>query len=220
VRVIRAEQRFRTERADGTTWHSYSAGAHYDPTNTHFGPLIALDEHVVNPAGGFAAHRHTGVELVSYVLEGTLRHTSDGTSVAVEAGSLSHQGAGVGLVHAEVNDSSRERLRFVQMWLTGAARATSHTVISAADGLQVAVHEAHHETWCPVLARLSVLVLAAGQRLELPQGQMQVFVVAGGCELAGVALRTSDSARLEMTDDRDVVALEPGELLVWQFTRP
>ena len=74
IDVRRATNRTRIEQPGIVTWHSFSAGPHYDPSNISFGALIAHDEHLLAAAAGFPKHAHRGVDIVSWVLDGELRH--------------------------------------------------------------------------------------------------------------------------------------------------
>lgn len=118
IAVHAAARRFRTEQPGITTWHAFSSGAHYDPANLSFGPVVACDEHLLDPGAGFDRHRHARVELVTWVLDGTLRHEEPGGRQRdVVAGLAQYQAAGVGIEHAERNASPTEPLHFVQLWL-------------------------------------------------------------------------------------------------------
>lgn len=118
IQVRRAADRFRTLQSGITTWHSFSSGAHYDPDNLSFGPVVACDEHLVDPGAGFGRHPHARVELISWVLEGALRHDDGAGRVrVVVAGRAQYQLAGLGIEHTERNASDSEPLHFVQLWL-------------------------------------------------------------------------------------------------------
>jgi hypothetical protein len=118
IQVRRAADRFRTLQSGITTWHSFSSGAHYDPDNLSFGPVVACDEHLVDPCAGFARHPHARVELISWVVEGALHHDDGAGRVQVVVpGRAQYQLAGLGIEHAERNASESEPLHFVQLWL-------------------------------------------------------------------------------------------------------
>jgi mannose-6-phosphate isomerase-like protein (cupin superfamily) len=123
--IRRAVDRYRGEQPGVTSWHSFSAGAHYDADNISFGPIVGVDEHLVAPGAGFDWHAHRGVHIVSWVLEGTLRHEdSTGEVRVVEPGMLLVQATGAGIRHTETNGSDTEPLRFVQTTIVGASPAS------------------------------------------------------------------------------------------------
>ena len=194
ITVHRAAERFRTDQPGITTWHSFSSGAHYDPDNVAFGPIVACDEHVVAPRAGFARHRHARVELVSWVLGGTLRHEDDaGRAQDVEAGSAQYQLAGTGIEHVERNASTVEPLRFVQLWLLADEDAPAY----AAGAPPLA------------LRRGSVEVLRGPGEAVAPF--VHLYVASGAFEAAGVALAPGDSLRAA---SQVVTVTGSGELLV------
>jgi hypothetical protein len=118
ITIHRAAQRFRTEQPGITTWHCFSSGAHYDEQNLSFGPVVACDEHLLDPGAGFERHAHARLELISWVLEGGLGHEdSAGRIRVVVPGRAQYQLAGGGIEHSESNVSRTEPLHFVQLWL-------------------------------------------------------------------------------------------------------
>ncbi len=74
VDIRPAATRFDTELDWLDSHHSFSFGAHHDPTNTHHGLLLVLNDDVVAPGRGFGAHSHRDMEIVSWVLDGELEH--------------------------------------------------------------------------------------------------------------------------------------------------
>jgi quercetin 2,3-dioxygenase len=119
--VRRSCDRYETTQPGIRSRHCFSAGPHYDPGNTAFGSLLGVDEHEVGPGAGFGWHPHRGVEIASWVLDGTLRH-EDGTGSVelVRPGVLLRQSAAGTIRHRESNASDSQPLRFLQLtWLAG-----------------------------------------------------------------------------------------------------
>lgn len=98
--------------------HTFSSGTYYDPEWTGFGVLRVVNEHRVAPGAGLPLHRHANMEVLSYVLSGTLAHR-DGAGVErlVRAGGLQWLGAGHGVEHRDYNPSADHPLHFLQVWL-------------------------------------------------------------------------------------------------------
>lgn len=86
-----------------------------------FGALLVHNDDLVEPGEGFDMHRHRDSEIVTWVLEGRLRHRdSRGTVTELGPGEAEAISAGRGIAHAETNAAgftSRQVLRVVQMWL-------------------------------------------------------------------------------------------------------
>jgi hypothetical protein len=179
IAVLRAGERARTQADGSTSWHCFSSGAHYDPANVSFGPVIACDEHLLEPGAGFARHGHVGVELLSWVLDGALRHTDDaGREHTVRPGTLQYQRAGTGIAHAEANASDTAPLRFVQLWLLCDDGAADYAL--AAPPLQLRGGR------CAVLS-------GAGR---LGPGATFAFVARGEFRVCDETLAAGDSARV------------------------
>ena len=117
VEIRRGSTRFVEREAGRVTRHSFSFGAHYDPARLGFGPMVCHDDHLLGPGRGFDTHRHSGLEIVTYVVSGSLRHTdSTGATSVVPAGSVAVLSAGAGVEHSEVA-TDEGPCRFVQVWL-------------------------------------------------------------------------------------------------------
>jgi redox-sensitive bicupin YhaK (pirin superfamily) len=117
VEIRRAADRAVTKTAWLNSRHSFSFGDHYDPGNTHHGVLLVNNDDIVAPAAGFDTHRHHDMEIVTWVLDGSLAHRdSTGHSGVVYPGLAQRMSAGPGLSHSEKNASTTDRVRFVQMW--------------------------------------------------------------------------------------------------------
>lgn len=167
-----------------TTRHTFSSGAHYDPGNTHFGLLVAHDEHWLEPGAGFEIHAHRGLEIVTWVIDGTLLHEdSMGGRSTVRHGMVQYLSAGSGIEHAERNAGDTE-LRFVQMWLLG-GRGTPRYEIARTKTLHLPGAALH-------------VVTLDDEAAQLPDARfVHVFVATGrvAVDVAG-PLATGDAARL------------------------
>jgi len=195
IDVRRAVDRYRVEQPGVTTWHCFSAGAYYDPDNVAFGRVVACDEHILAPGAGFEPHGHAGVELVSWVLDGTLAHWDGaGRRHLIQPGHAQHQVAGAGIRHAERNASSLEPLHLVQLAVLADEAEPAYAIT------------------CPPLPLLSgrfdVLTRCRGH--VAPGALVFLFVGSGNFHVDGVDLTAGDSVRaaaaLEIDGD--------GELLV------
>ena len=99
--------------------HTFSFGQYYDPAWMGFGALRVINEDRVAPGAGFPTHGHANMEILSYVLEGSLAHRDDaGTGGGVLGpGELQWMGAGHGIRHSEYNGSDTEPVHFLQVWI-------------------------------------------------------------------------------------------------------
>ena len=100
------------------SWHSFSFADYRDPAHVHFGPLRVINEDIVQPGTGFGTHGHRDMEILTYVLSGTLRHRdSTGSSGDIRYGEVQVMSAGTGVQHSEVNPSQVETVHLLQIWI-------------------------------------------------------------------------------------------------------
>ena len=100
------------------SWHSFSFADYYDPANTRFGALRVINEDIVQPGTGFDTHGHRDMEILTYVLSGTLRHRdSMGNGGDLRYGDIQVMSAGLGVQHSEVNPSQDEAVHLLQIWI-------------------------------------------------------------------------------------------------------
>jgi redox-sensitive bicupin YhaK (pirin superfamily) len=98
--------------------HGLSFGAHYDPDRTSFGALTAHNDDVLDAGVSYGAHEHRDVEILAWVLDGTMVHTGpDGTAIAAPAGTLQHLVAGTGWHHDE-GAAPDGPVHLLQLWVT------------------------------------------------------------------------------------------------------
>ncbi len=83
-----------------------------------FRTLRVINDDVVAPSGGFGRHPHQNMEIVSWVLDGVLKHRdSTGSEGEIRPGEAQRMSAGTGIQHSEFNASATERVRFLQIWI-------------------------------------------------------------------------------------------------------
>jgi quercetin 2,3-dioxygenase len=216
--VQRSADRFVTKTRDVTTLHSFSYGAHYDPENISFGPIIAINEESVRPGAGYDLHHHADVEIVTWVLEGALAHEdTTGHRGTIEPGVAQRLSAGTGVQHAERNASRTEPLRFIQMML-----ASDHVDEPEYASADVDVQPGVLTPTVPVHAPAEFFVvhLDAGQTASVPAASRSlVHVTRGTIQLADESLEAGDQARTTGGAAYDLSASGPADALIWQLQR-
>jgi hypothetical protein len=217
VEIRRGTDRYLTRGAGFFTRHSFSFGEHYDPENVSFGPLVCHDDHRLAAGAGFEEHAHRDVDIVTWVLSGSLVHEdSEGHSSVVTPGLVQVLSAGSGVTHSEVA-GPHGPARFVQAWLTpqeaGTPPAYSVRAVELEPGrlAEVAVVGG---------ATLRVARLGAGDTVTLPdEPRHHVFVAGGALVRSSLAEPLADGDAFRITDrpGLSVTAAVPTELMVWAF---
>ena len=100
------------------TYHTFSFGEYVDPAHHQFRALRVLNEDRVQPDQGFGTHGHKEMEILTWLLAGTLAHQdSMGHRSRLQPGSAQAMSAGTGIRHSEFNGSATEPVHFLQIWL-------------------------------------------------------------------------------------------------------
>jgi quercetin 2,3-dioxygenase len=240
VDIRRADDRFKTTISWLDSKHSFSFGGHYDPANTHHGLLLVNNDDIVRPGMGFETHPHRDMEIVTWVLRGSLVHQdSTGHSGVIYPGLAQRMSAGTGILHSEKNDSWRlqgerhtEPVHFVQMWVLpdeagitpGYEQLEIGNELLTGGLVPVASGMDRHDGAAAVriknrYAALYAARLQPGESVELPDAPfLHLFVPRGSVALEDAGtLHPGDTVRFTATGGQRVTATEPAEILVWEM---
>lgn len=100
----------------------FAFNEYHDPQNICYGALRVLNDDLVQPLRGFGMHPNRDMELISYVVDGSLTHTDEqGNEETLTRGDLQCTTAGTGFQHAERNPEAEKPLRMIRMWVLPAA---------------------------------------------------------------------------------------------------
>ena len=242
VDVRRAEDRFKSRYDWLDSKHSFSFSHHYDHANTHHGLLLVNNDDIVAPGTGFDTHPHRDMEIVTWVMQGSLVHQdSEGHNGIIYPGLAQRMSAGTGILHSEKNDSWRanpaldqhtDPVHFVQMWVvpdeSGIEPGYEQLEIAPADldgqfatiatGMD-AYRDAAAIRIKNKYAALHAARLQPGQSVTLPEAPyLHLFVPRGQVTLEGAGeLLTGDAVRFTATGGQKVTATEAAEILVWEM---
>jgi redox-sensitive bicupin YhaK (pirin superfamily) len=241
IDIRRADDRFKTKIGWLDSKQSFSFSSHWDPANTHHGLLLVNNDDIVVPGMGFETHPHQDMEIVTWVLQGSLVHQdSTGHSGVIYPGLAQRMSAGTGIFHSEKNDSWRlaggpehqDPVHFVQMWVVPdeGGITPGYEQLEIEDDLlrgglvPVASGMDKHEGASAIriknrYAALHAARLGVGQSVELPEAPyLHLFVPRGTVELEGAGhLVEGDAVRFTATGGQKVTAIEPAEILVWEM---
>lgn len=241
VEIRRAADRAATRISWLDSKHSFSFSSHYDPANTHHGLLLVNNDDRVAAGTGFDTHPHRDMEIVTWVLRGSLVHQdSTGNSGVLYPGLAQRMSAGRGILHSEKNDSwtltgdpeHREPVHFVQMWvvpdesgitpgyqqleiddelLRGGLVTIASGMPEHANDTAISIHNRY--------AALHGARLQPGDSVELPHAPyLHLFVPRGEVALEGAGvLSEGDAVRLTASGGQRITATEPSEILVWEM---
>lgn len=209
IRIRRADERGHADHGWLNAYHSFSFSDYYDPRWMGYGPLRVINEDRIAPHAGFATHPHRDMEIITYVMEGALRHRdSTGGAADLKPGELQVMHAGRGIRHSETNPVGTTthllqiwiepneldvRPRYEQSTLDAAALRQGFSKVVAPIG-ETAPFQIHAD------ARLYIAWAQAGQSLDLgldPARRHYLHVAQGELQLGTEILRAGDAAMLQ-----------------------
>ncbi len=230
VEIRRAGERGYADHGWLKSYHSFSFAAYHDPEHMGFGPLRVINEDRVTGGAGFALHPHKDMEIISYVLSGSLEHRdSMGTGSVIRAGDVQRMSAGSGVLHSEYNHSPDDPVHFLQIWIEpdrrGIAPEYEQTSIAASamrGKLRLAASPDGRDGSMRINAdALMFSALVDGEErlgYEIAPGRrIYLQVVRGGLRANGVALESGDAVKIR---DEPRVSIEGGreaELLLFDL---
>lgn len=210
--------------------HSFSFGSYYNPRELGFGALRVINEDRVVPGAGFAPHSHQDMEIISYVLDGGLRHRdSTGGGSVLRPGELQLMSAGHGITHSEMNASASEPVHFLQIWIEPAERGGTPgyqqqalDATALADGFTMVAGPAGEPVPFTLRqdARLYIAWPTAGQTLHQPlDGARRYYLhqARGSARANGQTLAAGDALTLQSETQLDYQADSDGEALLFEL---
>ncbi|HSW14115.1 MAG TPA: pirin family protein [Solimonas sp.] len=226
----RGDERGHADRGWLESWHSFSFSDYYDPQRMGYGALRVINQDIIVPTAGFPPHSHSDMEIITYVLEGSIRHRdSTGGSGDLRPGELQLMHAGRGISHSEINPSTAERTHLLQIWIqpegrghapgyeqqaldAEALRRGFTTVVGpVGSGTPFQIHQD---------ARLDIAWPRAGQEMQKAlsaQRRYYLQVARGVVVVSGEQLLGGDALVLEGETGLQVRAESDAELLLFDL---
>lgn len=228
IRLRAARKRGKTDLGWLDSRHTFSFAEYHDPEQMGFRSLRVINEDRVRPGEGFGTHFHRDMEILTYILEGALRHhDSMGNGSTLQPDEIQRMSAGTGVLHSEMNASSEEPVHFYQIWILpdrpGLAPGYEQRAIPREPGrfvriagpeggeLAVSIHQD---------ASLHRAILPAGAEAEYvlgPGRHAWVQVARGRATLNGTPLLEGDGAAVSDESKISIRATEAAEILLFDL---
>lgn len=208
--------------------HTFSFGDYYDPKHMGFRTLRVINDDRVAGGGGFGTHPHRDMEIVTYMLDGSLEHRdSMGNGEVMKPGDVQRMTAGRGVTHSEVNASPDKPLRLLQIWILPEAKGLEpgyeqKSFKPNGDGLRVIVDRTGTDGALRVHQDVKLVqgVLREGHAEEyrlVPGRHAWVQVARGSVSVNGQTLEEGDGAAISSETKLDFKAVTSAEFLVFDL---
>ena len=227
IQLRPSEERGRNKLSWLDSRFTFSFDQYYDPEHMHFRALRVINEDVIAPGQGFGMHPHRDMEILTWMLDGSLEHRDSlGSGAVIRPGELQHMSAGTGVLHSEFNPSPRNPAHLLQIWILPESnglkpkyeqlafpdaelRGKFHLV--AGPEAPVTIHQD---------AKLYIARLAKGEETEhvLETGRHAwVQIARGEIRLNGKELKAGDGAATSKESRIRVAAQEDSEILLFDL---
>ena len=211
------------------SYHTFSFADYHDANWLGFRTLRVINDDLIMPGMGFGTHPHRDMEIISFVLKGSLAHRdSMGNGRVIGAGEFQYMSAGSGVQHSEFNPSETEATRLLQIWIkpdtkgvtpryaektSAEAPAGKLNLIASKDGRgnSIAIHQ-DADLWHARLegGQQATHPLAAKRHAWLHVAEGEV-TVNGQTLAGGDAIGVSEEAVLQ------VIAVKPSQVLLFDL---
>jgi redox-sensitive bicupin YhaK (pirin superfamily) len=230
ITIRGAQERGHFDHGWLNTYHTFSFDQYYDPRHMSFRNLRVINEDFVAPGRGFPMHGHRDMEIITYILEGALKHEdSMGNGSIIRPGDVQRMSAGTGVRHSEKNASTDERVHLLQIWIlpdtlslepeyeqkafSEDERRGKLRLIASRDGREGSVRVHQDVT-------LFASILGKGDRVERTMDPMRfawIQVARGSIRVNDTTAEQGDGVMASGESSLQIVGNEPSELLMFDL---
>jgi quercetin 2,3-dioxygenase len=212
------------------SYHSFSFAGYYDTAHMGWGNLRVINEDRIAPGTGFGTHGHKDMEIISYVLSGSIGHKdSMGNGASIPPGDVQRMSAGRGIQHSEFNHAPQDETHFFQIWIApnamgitpGYEQKTFATpekrgvlrLVASPNGAQgsVTIH-ADAQMYAGLFDGAETAQIAIN-----PARKAYVHLVRGSLKVNGQVLQGGDAAKLEGESAITVDGGQNAEVIVFDL---
>ncbi len=230
INIRRASERGHFNHGWLDTYHTFSFDQYYDPRFMGFRSLRVINEDFVSPGHGFPTHGHRDMEIITYILEGALKHEdSMGNGSIIRPGDVQRMTAGTGVRHSEKNASESEPVHLLQIWIlphtTGLEPSYEQKALSGDERrgiLRLIASEAGRDGSVTVHQDVSVFasLLVPGEEVVHkldPKRYGWIQGARGAITINGEDLHQGDGAMINGESTLRLVGREPAEVLLFDL---
>lgn len=209
---------------------SFSFADYFDSEHSQFSSLRVLNEDRIAPATGFPAHSHSDMEIVTYIMQGSIKHRdSMGNSFVIRGGEVQRMSAGTGITHSEFNASDTEPAHFLQIWILPDQR-----------GLEPSYEQKYFDTahkrqrWCLIASPdgrdgscvihqdtlIHCSIMLPGETISYPinlKRRCYIQMLRGEVHVSDQRMSVGDGLRLEGEEGVTIIAQQESEILLFDL---
>jgi redox-sensitive bicupin YhaK (pirin superfamily) len=222
--IRRANERGHADHGWLRTFHTFSFASYHDPDHMGFSSLRVINEDFVQPGEGFGTHPHRDMEILTWVLEGSLEHKDSMGNGSYPAGRAQCMSAGTGITHSEYNPSKGGR-HLLQSGSRRTRRRAAALAQKSAGGLKPgglasSVADGHDGRSPSARTRFPDREDEAPRELSVDLGANRtgwLQVARGSLRANGEALEQGDGAAIQKEKKLSLVTSKGTELLLFDL---
>jgi len=211
------------------TWHTFSFADYHDPQWMGFRSLRVINDDLVMPGMGFGTHPHRDMEIITFILSGSLEHKdSMGNGRIIRTGEVQYMSAGSGVYHSEFNPSRDEAVHLLQIWIQPDSKghapryAEKSFANTPAGALHLVASRTGRDGSIAIRqdADLWLAKLGAGESstFELSSGRHAwLHVAEGEVTVNGELLNGGDAAAFDRATSIELLAARPSQVLLFDL---
>lgn len=228
IAVRKSDDRGKGDHGWLKTSYTFSFSDYYDAKFMGFRTLRVINEDVVSPDKGFDTHPHKDMEILTYILEGTLAHKDTmGNHSQIKAGEFQLMTAGSGVQHSEFNPSKKDSAHLLQIWIKPSEKGLQPNYqqkdfSSLNQGLKLVVSPSGHEGSLKIHQDAYVYLgkFHKEEEIEFKLGKERhawIQIIKGDIQLNGEKLSVGDGASLNQVTVLQIQANAQSEFLLFNL---
>ena len=230
IDIISSESRGAADHGWLKSRHTFSFADYHNPAMMGFASLRVINEDWIEPGRGFDTHPHRDMEIVTYMIDGTLEHKDNmGNGSVIRTGELQRMSAGTGVLHSEFNPSQEDQAHLLQIWILPARKG-----LEPGYEQKLFPAEEKQNRWCLVGSgdgrdgsltihqdiELHAAILEEDVQIEFEFDESRrgfLQVVRGLVEVDGTDLAAGDAVSMQDQASFSVRAVRNSELLLFNL---
>lgn len=195
--------------------HTFSFGTYQDSEHEGFKRLKVLNEDWIAPNTGFDLHEHQNMEIITYMIDGTLEHLDSlGNQATLRKKDVQHISAGTGILHQEYAGDKGAHL--LQIWILPEQNTKPR------HAQQELLHRPGWEPFSVEILKNTQCCISTGiiksrmtEKYAIPKGKcawLQVvfgkLMINGLTVSSGDGIATDESLHLVAAQDSEVLVIE------------
>ena len=230
LKIRKSQDRGQANHGWLKSFHTFSFADYFDRNHMHFGDLRVINEYFINAAQGFGKHPHQDMEIITYIISGSLQHQdSMGNSSIILPNEVQTMSAGAGVFHSEFNPSKTEKTHLLQIWILPNKKQIqpSYGQKSFANNFLksdfvLAVSGSGRDGSIAINQDVEIFIakFPAEKRMNFAitnNRKIWIQIISGELSVNGLILKNGDAAAIENEESIELFAKENSEFLLFDL---